>query len=813
MKIQVLFLSMVYVSVLYAADESFDPSFFSGVVADDVKNNAQNGYLSPGYHELQLFLNNEYIDTTDVYIGKNVIPCLEKHHVISMNLKYKSSDFVNIDKLQCFNINESWPESVVDVVVPELKVMITVPQIALQNQDDLNSKMAPSELWVDGELGFVMNYSGAYTYNKSTSMFQDASQESLSFSGDSSLHLGFAGAELITGFFATSTEDQSQNVNFYNAYYKMPLPKQKSVMRAGYTNTSGEVFDAVPMLGISIGTDEMMLSDSQRGYAPVVKGTAKTNAKVQVIHNGSIIREVQVTPGPFEINDLPASNLNSDLTVKIIETTGEVQSFILPYSATFTNLRDGSVKYNISSGRLDDLNKDSYSSTINDTYFIEANFGKGINNFLTVYGGGQFANNGFRSIAIGNAVSTRVGAFSFDTTISQMRTKYDDDRRGYNLRGQYSKTLPEYGTTFSFMTAKYSSEGYTSMSDSIYDGHGESYTSGAKLRTDANISKSLDKYGYISVLYGKTTYWNKSPLSYAQIAYNGELGMASYSLGYSSSLDENSEDSIYLNLSLPLSLLGFDSGYMNTSVTKSSSGDPSFLAGVNGFMGEDNSLNYSINSGLGENNQMFASLSKAHNYGNSAISIGSGGNGSKQLSLSSGGGMVIHRKGVNFSPSLSDTFALVGGDELQDVYVMGSNIEVAGNGYAVVPSLAPYQWNDIGLYSGDRDDATQITSGTKRISPVRGAMNIVSFDADRNTYIYVKAFDRNNKTLPFGVRFKDENGNELGIVGEGGLSYIRVNELERVYADYFDEGHGNKCVFNVPSEKTKNKIFELYCSR
>ncbi|MET1477617.1 fimbria/pilus outer membrane usher protein [Burkholderia sola] len=39
-----------------------------------------------------------------------------------------------------------------------------------------------------------------------------------------------------------------------------------------------------------------------RGYAPVIRGVATSNAHVAVSQNGAVLYETNVAPGPFEIN-------------------------------------------------------------------------------------------------------------------------------------------------------------------------------------------------------------------------------------------------------------------------------------------------------------------------------------------------------------------------------------------------------------------------------------------------------------------------------------------------------------------------------
>ncbi|MFP3571204.1 fimbria/pilus outer membrane usher protein, partial [Paraburkholderia sp. SIMBA_030] len=57
----------------------------------------------------------------------------------------------------------------------------------------------------------------------------------------------------------------------YN-YAKRVFPSIGSELTVGAATTSSEVFDSVPFMGFQLGTDEDMLPESQRGYAPIVRG-------------------------------------------------------------------------------------------------------------------------------------------------------------------------------------------------------------------------------------------------------------------------------------------------------------------------------------------------------------------------------------------------------------------------------------------------------------------------------------------------------------------------------------------------------------
>ena len=74
-----------------------------------------------------------------------------------------------------------------------------------------------------------------------------------------------------------------------------------SVLTLGQQYGSGQFFSTLPYLGLSLQTDERMRPDSMRGYAPVIRGTAQTNAKVSIQQNGREIYQINVAPGPLKL--------------------------------------------------------------------------------------------------------------------------------------------------------------------------------------------------------------------------------------------------------------------------------------------------------------------------------------------------------------------------------------------------------------------------------------------------------------------------------------------------------------------------------
>lgn len=100
---------------------------------------------------------------------------------------------------------------------------------------------------------------------------------------------------------------QSRNGSQYQAldsYAQRDITALKSQLTVGESNTSGEIFDTLSYRGVQLASDDRMLPDSMRGYAPVIRGIARTNARVTVRQAGNVLLETTVAPGAFVIDDL-----------------------------------------------------------------------------------------------------------------------------------------------------------------------------------------------------------------------------------------------------------------------------------------------------------------------------------------------------------------------------------------------------------------------------------------------------------------------------------------------------------------------------
>lgn len=159
----------------------------------------------------------------------------------------------------------------------------------------------------------------------------------------------------------------------------IPLQAQLTL---GDSSAPADVFDSMPFRGVQLASDDDMLPDSLKGYAPVVCGIARTNAQVVVRQNGYQIYQSYVAPGAFEIADMYPTGGAGDLDVTIVEADGSEQHFTLPYASLPVLQREGRLKYALTAGQYR-----SYNRSVEKTPFGQLTGIYGLPHGITLYGG------------------------------------------------------------------------------------------------------------------------------------------------------------------------------------------------------------------------------------------------------------------------------------------------------------------------------------------------------------------------------------------------------------------------------------------
>lgn len=574
----------------------------------------------------------------------------------------------------------------------------------------------------------------------------------------------------------------------------------KAQLTVGDGYTQGVVFDTTPYRGISVYSDDRMLPDSEQGYAPVVRGSANTQARVEVRQNGNLLYQTTVAPGTFVINDLYATGYGGDLTVSVFEADGSVHSFVVPYSAVPMLLRPGVGRWAITDGQVRNT-----ALRFDKPYFVEGTYQRGINNWLTLYTGVQSTyRNLYHSYLGGAAINTPVGAFAIDITNSRTTFANAPSLDGYSYRASYSKVFATSGTTFALASYRYSNGNFLSLSDAVVtqDMMTSMRTASvdgvslmrARQRLNLTVNQNLGRtYGQLYFTGSLNTYWNGVPdATTYQFGYTnnwrrinfGITASRTYTAGpmYNGSHYDNQ---FGLNVSMPL---GGPSTRRTPQLSFNSTHDDvmgdATRAGINGTFGQNNQFNYGAS----------ASYTDYRNTGSQASASGTLGwqapyanlNGSysysdhyQQSSVSAAGGLVVHSGGITLAPQLdlNSPIGLIDAPDAKGARVSSSGqATVDGRGYAVAGGLTPYRMNDVTLDPVGTSSDVELQTTRLQTAPRAGAVIPLKFATVSGRAALIRATQTSGEPMPFGADVLDANGQSVGTVGQGGQLFVRVVE-------------------------------------
>ncbi|MCU6306630.1 fimbrial biogenesis usher protein [Enterobacter quasiroggenkampii] len=799
------------------ADEYFNPAFLTdgkGQVADLSSFEAGSGQ-APGTYRVDVYLNNDFVASRDVEFkaqkavnasGKSaddtgLVACLSANTLSDMGIdlsipedKKKAADG------ECIDIASLIEGATASFDFGHQRLDLSVPQIALKNT--ARGYIAP-EKWDQGINALLMNYSFSGSESK------DQSGKS------SSNFLGLNGGVNVGPWryrdystFNRNTSSSGQTTTQWehiSGFIERTIISMKSEMTAGDSYTSGDVFESISFRGVQLASDDNMLPDSLKGFAPTVRGIAKSNAQVTIKQNGYIVYQTYVAPGAFAINDLFPTSSSGDLVVEVKEQDGKTQTYSVPYSAVPLLQREGRLKYSLTAAKYRTSNADQ-----EQTPFGQGTLIWGLARGITLYGGTQFSGN-YKAVALGAGVNMGDwGALSADVTHAKSTLIDDTQHTGQSLRVLYAKSLNDFGTNFQLLGYRYSTSGYYTFADTTYkhmDGYNSDpnnedndpdndrpqwsdyynlyYTKRGKVQV--NISQQLGGLGSIYVSGSQQTYWHtQGKDSLVQFGYNTTWHDINMGLSYNyskSSGQPQADKMIAFNVSLPIGkwLSPKDSttpnnAYATYSMNQDNHGSVTQNAGISGTMLEGNNLSYSVQQGYGNQgvgNSGNASLAHQGGYGSSNISYNySDSDDSQQVNYGISGGVVAHRHGVTFSQPLGETNVLIEAPGANRVSVENATgVKTDWRGYAVVPYANTYRKNRIALDTTSLGDKVDIDDAVVDVVPTKGALVRASFKAHVGIRALLTLL-HNNEPIPFGATVTRDDEGAGSIVGEDGQVYL-----------------------------------------
>ncbi|EIO1244592.1 fimbria/pilus outer membrane usher protein [Salmonella enterica subsp. enterica serovar Mbandaka] len=589
---------------------------------------------------------------------------------------------------------------------------VSIPQLYIAN----NARgYVPPEKWQEGITALMLNYSfSGYKEYGSSEDSDDAESKYLAL--QPGFNLGPWRFRNYSNWSSNNGESGSWN-SVYN-YLQRDIIALKSQFTAGDSNTPSDVFDSVPFRGLQLTSDDQMQPNSQRGYAPTIRGIARSNAQVIVRQNGYIAYQTAVSPGEFEINDMfpTGSQIAGDKYQSVAFGVGQNMQMLGAISL------DGIWSH----AKFDDGRKE-----IGQSWRVR--YSKGVVSTGTTFSlaGYRYASENYNSLS---------------EVINPDDDFYDNYGKRHNrfeasVNQQISNTLGSL--TLSWVKEDYwhSAQQMESLSASYNNSWGPvSYT--------------------LSYSYNKNTYQYRSD--------NDD--------------DDNDDDRYNQNdrlftLSLHVPFTVFDSrlyaSYMLNTRKHDATVNSTTLSGT---ALRDRNLNWSLQQSHSTQDGDSGGVNAS--YKGTYANLNAGYNqspDSQQVSYGISGGILAHENGITLSQPITGAAILIKAPGASGVSVENqTGVATDFRGYTVIPNVTPYYRYDISLDSSTFADNVDIPLNNQTVYPTRNAVVRAAYDTHKGYRVLLTLTRSNGEPVPFGATASvdGQDANLASIVGDKGQVFL-----------------------------------------
>ncbi|WP_185219126.1 fimbria/pilus outer membrane usher protein [Paraburkholderia dinghuensis] len=781
----------------------------------DVSRFGRGEVVMPGRYNVEMYRNGDWIGHLNVQFvaqqpGANATPCFDRALIsrIGLNMaafgEEQHDALAALDAGECIALDKLVPDATSSFDLSDFRLDLSIPQIALARNP---SGYVSPELWDSGVTSATLAYNFNTFHSEGSGSRYDQSYLGLT----SGINVGdwhFRSNGAFTSGTGAGTHYQD-----ISTYVQRDLPSLRSQLTIGDSFTDGAMFDSIGVRGIQIGTNDQMLPDSMRGYAPVIRGIAMTNARVTVTQNGNRIYETNVAPGAFSIDDVYAVGYGGNLVVTVTEADGSQHSFTVPYSSVVQLLRPGISRFHFVVGQVRDVQLNDHPN------FFQATYQRGINNLLTGYAGVNAAR-GYTAGLVGAAFNTPVGALALDLTYANATIPGVTNTRGQSLRISYSRMLPATGTDIAVAAYRYSSSGFWTMRDALlarqaigYGPIGDTfYRQRNQLQVTLNQSLGTT-WGNVYVVGSTQNYWNRSGTdTQVQVGYNNSLRLGSYNVGYNLSFARQRDATTGRIVTQALGTVTLPLGrsthspVLSLNIGQSSQSGASDQAMLTGTAGEHNQFAYGVTashmSGVdsgggniqyrGVNSTLTASASTGTRY--------------TQVGAGLSGGVVVHPGGMSLANSLSDTIGVVEAKGAQGASIENwPGVKVDNHGYAILPFLNPYHMNQVNVDPKGLPFDVEFSETSMQVAPRQNAVAMIRFGTKVGSSVLLTVRRKDGTLAPFGADVSDKAGTIIGTIGQGGHAFLRGLQDGGEYSVRWGAEPGDVCSYRYVLDKNADR--------
>ncbi len=570
--------------------------------------------------------------------------------------------------------------------------------------------------------------------------------------------------------------------------WNMDLPDQLSTFRFGDTITrTGSWGRAVRVGGAQWATNFA----TQPGFItfplPSLKGEAALPSTADLFLNNTLIRGIQLAPGPFSITNIPVLSGQGEIQLVTQDLLGREHVITQPYYAGPNLLRKGLQDFSYELG------------------FIRENFG--------------FASNDYgRALAMG---THRLGFTDQFTGEAHAELFQDQQTLGFGgawlwdrlgvFNAAAAGSHQEQGTGgliqfgFQRQAINLSFGGLVQLTSRDFTQAGLAASQPAPaILGEAHVGLPLNSWGFVNLGYIRQNYRDRQGINAMTASYNltlGDWGFLSLSaflpvdgtgnttflLGFTRALGERTTGSITHTTS---------AGYDQTELR------------LQRNLPVGTGVGYRLAAGIGTSERFEGGISLQNQIGTYALDVTHYQN-ENIIRGQAAGGFAVMRNKVFLSREITDSFGIVQVGHYPDVRIYAFNQPVAKtdrDGMALIPRLLPYQNNPIRVEEADlplnaRIDALQLDA-----VPYFRSGILLDFPIKPLDGVVLEITLENGQAMPAGATVRVVGAEQEFPVGLRGQAYVTgLTQQNRLRATW----RGQSCEFPVQAPDRQDPLPNL----
>ncbi|AWF34083.1 fimbrial biogenesis outer membrane usher protein [Klebsiella oxytoca] len=771
---------------LHAREVTFDTDILKsrGLGADLNRYFAEAPRFLPGTHSVSVKVNGNDRGTAAVRFSEDGTMCVDNDFLEFaglMPVPIKANE-------TCHGIRSDYAQAVINPLPNQEAVELYLPPEAL------NSLSADVKNFQHGGTAGMLNYSLFST--KSDYSGSDSSSNRYS---QASLEAGFNTMDWsLRSRYIVTDDDGNRNAESIYTYAEHVFVPQRLTMQVGEINAMSGVLSGVPITGVQL----MPTSGLQKDSSGVsVSGIARTSqARVEVRQNGRLIFNILVPAGPFTLDDVPMVRNNVDLDVTVVESDGSTNHYIVPASSVKSRNLSRPNGLTVSVGQVRSIDSD-YS----DPLVFNVSDGWQIFPWMNLLASGVVAED---YLAAGARTEFMVtDGWSVSTSMAASKAQFGGSDNGIKneLQSDYSFTE---NVGLSASVAHYSGD-YRELADAMDDDYqvdDNSYSANIRWSTplagafSAGLSYNQaagdgEDSRYLLLSWGKT-------FKYASITVNWQSAVGN-------SDDDQNDDLLYINLSIPLGGSQSLSSYLRKQGDSTSYG----LAN-SGSLG--NETNYYISADRDQEskeNSFNGNINTNLHYTQLSLGGGTSGDNQRNYNATLSGGIAMHKEGVTFSPySIKDTFAIAKLTEPKagvEITTPQGAVWTDRWGQAVIPGLTEWRNSRIEVDANKLPQSMTLANGIKYIAGAHGSVSEVSFKVLNSRRVMLRIKQADGKPLTKGLSVVDDKDNYVVTVVDDGHVFLNdADQVAGLYAINDDNQRLCKLDFSLPEKHDEDAFYE-----